>query len=986
MRSPQSKGLESLVLGWFFLSGAAALIYQVIWARQLELVFGSTPHAIATILSVFMGGLALGSLCFGRLADKTDSPLAYYCFLELGIGAYALFTPWIFENLPHLQLYLLRPSPASSATFSLFTLVASFLVLIIPTGLMGGSLPVMVKFLLHRHEEAGSKVGKLYFVNTLGAAAGALLAGFALIALLGLRATTFVAAAVNLGVGAAAFILYRKWKEAPSTTSAQMSFTATREPAQAQPTIHRISRAVPLLVAYGLAGFAALGLEVLFTRALVMVIGSSIYAFSLIVAAFLVGIALGSLLASGLIDRRYNLWISFAVVEIGVGLGVLTTNLFLGGLPLLFGKVFDAFPHSFWILQFVNFLIVFMVLLIPTTLMGAAFPIANKLYITDLARVSRSVGYVYAANTLGAVMGPLAAAFLLLPLVGIEHAILAMAYLYLSVGAWILVLDFSLERAGKILALASLSIVAGLTLLTPRWNKLLMSSGVYYHNRLLTEGTLLFYKEGKTSTVAVVQHGDGRNKSLVMNGKVEASSLADLHSQLLLGHMALLWHENPRRVLVVGFGSGISTGAILGHREVEKVDVAEIEPVVIEASSHFAEDNHRALRDPRLQVVIDDARHHAFVSPEKYDVIAADAFDVWVTGSSNLWTKQTFELYRRRLRDNGIVIQWLPMYAIGERDLKIMIQTFRSVFPYTLVWSTKGTAQSAADLLFMGSPQPLRLDFRLLKERLKESRAEKDLERIGSSDPHALLSYFLMDEEAVKAFSAGVPINTDNHPRLEFSTPKSVYADHTNAMDANFQSMRPHLRSPLPLITNLDGQESAARLERRLRLRRFTYKSSLDLQELVAKGELELEMEPKNREARDRLALLYNGLGLASMKSKRFDDAAKSFKRASQLRGESPPNLSQIAISLGRMALDMGRPDDAIRHFTTSLELNPDAKVRSHLSKAHYLRALSLKSKGKTREALGDFQRVIDLGANPQEVEMAKNEIKSLKQSNVPAP
>lgn len=981
MRSPQSKRVESLVLGWFFLSGAAALIYQVIWARQLELVFGSTPHAIATILSVFMGGLALGSLCFGRLGDKTNRPLLYYCFLELGTGAYALFTPWIFENLPHLQLYFLRSSPASSATFSLFTLVSSFLVLIIPTALMGGSLPVMAKFLLHRHEEAGSKVGKLYFVNTLGAAVGALLAGFALIALLGLRATTFVAAAVNLGIGAAAFILYRKWKEAPSNINAQMSFTGTPQSAQPQPArTHPSSRAVPLLVGYGLAGFAALGLEVLFTRALVLVIGSSIYAFSLIVAAFLVGIALGSLLASGLIDRKYNLWILFAVVEIGVGLGVVTANLFLGSLPLLFGKVFDISPHSFWVLQFFKFLVVFVLLLIPTTLMGAAFPIANKLYIRDLARVSRSVGYVYAANTLGAVIGPIAAAFLLIPLVGIQQAILAMAYLYLSVGAWILVLDFSLQRAGKLLALASLSIVAGLALLTPRWNKLLMSSGVYYHKRLLTEGNLLYYKEGKTSTVAVVQHGDGGNKSLVMNGKVEASSLADLPSQLLLGHIALLWHEDPRKVLVVGFGTGISTGAILGHREVEKVDVVEIEPVVIEANSHFADDNHRALGDPRLQVYIDDARHHVFVSAEKYDVIAADAFDVWVTGSSNLWTKQTFELYRRRLRDNGIVVQWLPMYAIGEQDLKIMIQTFRSVFPYTLVWSTKASAQSAADLLFMGSPQPLRLNLRLFQERLKSARVNGDLERIRSGDPYSILSYFLMDDQAVRAFSAGVPINTDNHPRLEFSTPKSVYSDHAYNMDANFRSMWPHLRSPLLLMTNLDGQGSAARIERQLRLRRFAYKSSPTLQELAAKGELELEMDPKNREARNGLALLYNGLGLASMKSRQFDEAGKNFKRAAELRGDVPPKLGQIALSLGRMALEMHRADEAIQHFKTSLELNPDAKVHSHLSKAYYLRALSLKSKGKKDEALADFQRVIDLGANPELVETVKNEVKALRQ------
>jgi spermidine synthase len=933
---------EALVLAGFFLSGSAALVYQVIWARQLENVLGVTPHAIAMVLAAFMGGLALGSFLFGRLVDRGYNGLLLYSLLELGIGIYAVLTPWMFKALPAAHLYFSSASgPSSGADPTMLFL--SVMILIVPTTLMGGTLPAMAKFVLGRYEELGGKVGRLYFANTLGAATGAVLAGFFLIARFGLTGTGYLAAATNLAIGAIGLVIY-----------SMVTGSAERRPAidardsagfagpQETSPYSRYLRAL-LALSYGVAGLAALGLEVLFTRTLILVVGTSVYAFTLILAGFLVGIALGSYVASAFIDRRKNLWRSFAAVEIAIGIAVIATSAILDRLPHIFRAVFDRFGGSFLATQLLEFGAIFLLLLVPTTLMGAAFPMALKIYTRDLKAVGSDAGALYAWNTAGGVIGPVVVSLFLIPAIGIQAAILAMAFLYLAIGAVLWASSPGIRPVSRIIAPVAAAAVAAFALLTPDWDRLSMTSGVYFHKDSGDGGELLFYKEGRVATVAVYSAGGGANKALVMNGKVEASSVADLNSQLLLGHLGLLWHENPRKVMVVGFGTGISTGAILRHSQVERVDVVELEPVVLEANSHFAAENHRVLQDPRLRVTIDDGRHYALTSRETYDVIAADAFDVWVKGSSNLWTRDTFELYRQRLRSGGIVIQWLPMYAIDPADLRVMVQTFHSVFPHMLIWSTKGGRDGPADLLFMGSLRPLRVDPRAVAEKLRMPEVGDDLARIKVRDLSSLLSFFLMDEEGARPFSQGSFLNTQDHPRLEFSTPRALHRSFRRIADENFDDLWPYLGSPLRLLTDTPDSPTAGQIDAHLKLRRISYRSSASPEEMAAKGELEMDLGlvPRDKESQSQLALFYRTVGLAALKAKRYEEAEKNFRKAAELTGEKqPPRLSQVALSLGKAALEMRNANEAVRQFEIALDLEPDSsEIRSYLAKAQESRA-----------------------------------------------
>lgn len=928
--------MEGLLLAWFFLSGVAALVYQVIWARELENLLGVTPHAIAAILSVFMAGLALGSFYFGKLVDKGHNGLLLYSLLELGIGAYAALTPWIFKSLPGFHIELLSPQGGGSPS-SVTTLLLSVVILIVPTTLMGGTLPVITKFVLGKYEELGSKVGRLYCANTLGAAAGAILAGFFLIARFGLTTTVYIAAVTNLAIGGAGMVLFLIMAKdrLSGETESRSPVVSSGPQGPVDPLRYR---RILLAVSYGLAGFAALGLEVLFTRTLILVIGTSVYAFTLILAAFLVGIALGSYLASAVIDRKNNLWLFFSALEIGIGIAVIAANAILDRLPLLFQRIFDLLNASFFTIQFLEFGAIFLLLIIPTTLMGAAFPVALKLYTSDLRVVGRHTGALYACNTVGGVIGPALVVLVLIPFLGIQPSIVAMAMVYLGIGAVMAVFSPGVQPLKKGLAVVSAVVVAGAALRTPGWNRLLMTSGVYFHKEASAEGELLFYKEGRVATVAVYQAAGRGNKALVMNGKVEASSIADLHSQLLLGHLALLWHDRPEKVLVVGFGTGISTGAILRHPEVETVDVIELEPVVLEANSHFAADNYRVLQDPKLRVTIDDGRHHALASREKYDVIAADAFDVWVKGSSNLWTRDTFELYRQRLAEGGVVIQWLPMYAIDPADLKVMIRTFHAVFPHVLIWSTKGRSDGSADLLFMGSQRPLRVDSRAVEKKLRTPAVSRDLKRIKISDLSSLLGYFLMDEQGAEAFSAGAFQNTQDHPRLEFSTPRTLHKRFARIMDENFEALWPHLGTPLLVLTDHPDSRASARMDAHLKLRRLTYRSSPTPGEMAAKGELEMQLglAARDKESRSQLSLFYRTAGLAALKARRYEEAKRNFSKAFELTGEAgPPQLSRIALSLGKAALEMRNPDEAVRHLSIALDLEPESsEIRSYLEKA----------------------------------------------------
>lgn len=939
------RNINIFVFTWFFFSGLAALIYQVLWARQLELLFGSTIYAITTILSVFMAGLALGSYLFGKVVDRTKNPLRLYAILEGIIGLYALVTPLFFWLLPRILVALRDLLPAGSAQFSPVYFFFSLLLLILPTTLMGGTLPILSKYVISSRKDLGKRIGNLYFINTLGAAFGTILAGFILIFLFGTRLTTLTAAVVNLAVAITAFMVARsvKWNPA-SGSEVESSTVGTIQPTQemapengqtpaeamnpgpagsagTRPTGLNRTGHIIILVGYGLAGFAALGLEVQWTKALTLMIGTSVYAFSLMLSAFLVGIALGSFMMAKLVDKRADLWKDFAIVEILLGLSILVLNPVLGNLPRLFVKVFQ-YKDVFWLLQTLEFLLIFLVMLIPTLLMGAAFPVVNKIYARDVNRLGNRIGQIYAANTIGSILGPLAVSFLFLPLVGLQNSILITSIIYAGIGAVALLYSNSVRpflKSSGLIALAAVFVLSAI--MVPGWNKLLFSSGVYYHSsNFLADSEesnydLRYYKEGKMAVVTVIS-GMDNNRALVVNGKVDASTQLDLGTQLLLGHIPMLLHLDPKRVFQIGMGSGITLGAVLQHPELERADVAELEPAVIGAAETFSEFNNNAVSNPKVRIFTTDARNYILTTREKYDVITAEPSNPWVKGSSTMFSREVFETYRDRINEDGIVAQWVQVYRLRNEDLRTMINTFRSVFPHTTIWSQFNNP----DLILIGSNKPLNVDLKMLETKLRDENVNRSLARTRANDIYTILSFFLMDEDSSARFVRSAPINTDDKPIIEYTAPKNMYL---NSTGSNWDSMSGYRTSLLTIKPELKGTPAGEQIQKDYEAREkyiagIVSLAQGDWNKAIQTWEQAWNISPDNGSIKWGLADAYESAGERYFTQSYFKEAADMYDYAARVL----PDKSTIWSNLGDLADAVGEPLKAIDLYEKALTMD----------------------------------------------------------------
>lgn len=788
-----------LLLIAFFISGAAALTYEVIWLRQLTLIFGNTLYATSTVLTVFMAGLALGSLFFGHVVDKIKNPLRLYAYLEGGIGIYALCLPFIFQALSTTQLYFIHTWSLDASWFSLVRFGLIFFTLLIPTTLIGGTFPLIVKWCARIPGELGHEVGKLYALNTLGGMTGAFLVGYISILLLGVQGTLYVAVAGNLLIAIITFFLSRK-----PTQYAEAEFSD-------KAPVH--SDHSPLvwatLLSFSMAGFAALSLEVSWTRALSMVLGNSTYAFSSVLTFFLGGIALGSYVVARYIDRLKDPVFWFFVVTSVLGLFVLLATPLFSFLPFIFIHVFSLSNGSFWPLQFMEFFIIGIVLLIPTLLMGAAFPLVSKICAQDHTKMGRSIGIVYFANTIGAILGPLATGFIFIPLFGVETSIFISAFLYIVIAVLILHFVHFKRPIIKTYIRGGFAFAVLVSCLLPGWNKNILNSGVYMYAPLyLHEGLskempnrdLLFYKEGIVSTVGVKKNIANSVLTLTIDGKADASTGDDMGTQLILGHLPLLLHPDPKDVLVVGLGSGVTLGAVEQYSGVKSIDLVEIEPTVVEANSYFSQYNHNALADSRLNIDINDARNMLLTHDKKYDVITAEPSNPWVSGSANLFTKEQFELYKDSLKPGGIMMQWAHVYKLRPEEVATIIATFQLVFPHTVLWQS----ESAEDIFLIGTEEPLMIDFKKWEADIAQNKIKQDLSQVGLDDPYLLLSYFAFNEEGVRNFSDGATIHTDNRPVLEFLAPRSIFLDGFLTDRINLENMEAYRTDIFHILKNID--------------------------------------------------------------------------------------------------------------------------------------------------------------------------------------
>jgi len=779
--------LQWLVFICFFLSGVAGLVYEVVWGRMLILIFGATVMGISTVLTSFMAGLALGSLLFGRWIDRQggQGALRIYGFLEAGIGLYCLLIPWMFTGLEHFYVAFYQHYNPSFLVLSLVRFAACFVVLVVPTTLMGATLPILSKFVVSTLDELGASVGKLYFLNTFGAVVGSLLGGFFLVPLLGVGGAIALAATLNIGIGVVAIIagsLALASRPEPLRTE-----TARPEPASDLPPPGRYPPYVVrlVLIGFGLSGFSALVYEVAWTRVLSQVFGTTVYAFSSMLTAFLIGLALGSYLFGRYADSSRNLLFLFCALQVAIGASVLLLTPLFGYMPVLAVGIYGRFWDKFWVLQTFELIVCTYLMLIPTILMGAVFPVVSKLYTDSLEGLGRSIGRVYFSNTLGTIFGSFLAGFVLVPLLGTHDTIRLAALINILTGT--AVFAFGREyRWHPALAYGTVALVMAWWAIVPPWDTRILSSGVYLYagsiaaearrrnqrlDEVMKSKKVLYYKEGLFSNVSVIQlQARGQTHTVLqVNGKTDAS-INDLTTQQIVSHLPMILQDNPQRAAVVGLASGCTLGAATLH-PVKAIDCIEIEPNMKEAARWFDDYNYRCLDDPRVHMIFNDGRNFLLLTDHKYDVITSEPSNPWIRGASNLFTKEYYQICKNRLTPHGILCHWIPIYDMSIADFKLAANTFRTVFPHMTLWSFP---PMYCDAVAIGSPTELKLDYQKLKQRLSDPRVRGDLNRIYVYDEWSFFRGFLFNEKDIVRFCEETAVNTDNRPLIEFSSPKNV--------------------------------------------------------------------------------------------------------------------------------------------------------------------------------------------------------------------
>ncbi|MDE2736983.1 MAG: fused MFS/spermidine synthase [Gemmatimonadota bacterium] len=764
----QSEQKALLVL--FFFSGVSSLVYQVVWARMLTVVFGTTLLATSTVLSAFMAGLALGSYVLGRYIDRCKHPLRIFAALEVGIGLFALFFPSISANLGNAYGALV----GLQGNFYLFSLARfglCFALLLIPTALMGGTLPVMAKFAVRRLGRLGGRVGQLYAVNTLGAVIGVLAATFGLMEGLGLQGTTQAIAVVNFLVAGAAWL----W--------GGQRAVGVDEGAATKETAHSDLILWGVLAGFAISGFAALGYEVAWMRLLMVSFSfNSHYEFSIVLVAFLSGLSLGGWLGSRLLVRRADLLSIFIGIQFLIGACGALSVLAFAHLSVLVEPIQRA--DSWWVSRTGVFFTAVAIMLLPTVAMGVIFPLVGQIYTRQLARLGRGIGDIGAVNSLGAVGGAFVTGFVLIPLLGTEWSVKVLAALNGLVGLTLALVSQQRKRLVW-------SGAAGLALLL-----VLVPSDVL---RRIAEPAavnreLVFYQEGAEGVITVEQQTDGFRKMALNGGGQVPTDYSSLQIFRLLGHLPLLLHPDPQEVLVVSLGGGIALGGAAQY-EPRRITCVELVPEVIDAARlHFGEFNHHVLENPtawNIELVIDDGRNFLLSSRDTYQIITGDATHPTSADSWVLYTKEFYELCRAHLSTDGIMAQWLPFHGLPPDDYKTIVRTFQHVFPHATLWRSNNYS------IMVGTMQPQAINWELLNEKMAPPRVHRSLEGIDLGNAFALLNSLVMDEVALRRYVGEGTLNTDDHPYISFVSPKGYSSGSWEVLE----HLAPHRTSALSLLT-----------------------------------------------------------------------------------------------------------------------------------------------------------------------------------------
>jgi len=981
-----TKGDMTLISICFFLSGMSGLIYQVLWTKMLGLVFGNTSLAISTVISVFLAGLALGSFILGRIADKPNNifekfgskfpgpwQIKSYCVLEILIGVFCFLSPYFFKGMEVIYLQC-TDMPAVALNLIRFFLCA--IVMIIPTMAMGATLPLMSKFFISANNEVGEKLGWIYSINTAGSVLGTFLAGFVLLPNIGISLTLSCACVVNLGVGFLLLSYSRgmervdsedKPLEKPSKKSEESDNVVVSDNTTASRKLINI-----FVVVFAMSGFASLVYELAWNRSLALALGSSTYAFSAMLTTFLFGTALGSFIFSNLSKKRDFTFFSFAVIQVLIGLFSMLSVLLLGKLPLIFGSILPFIKHSYNLVIIVDFLICFASMILPTILIGISFPLAGKLYTDKIESLGKSIGDIYAINTIGSVSGSFLTGFVLMPTIGIQNTII-LAVCFNMLGALLLVIATDGKPQLKYSLISVILVcITGLFFL-PRWDSKLMTSGAFRGfgttEQALRSNQILFYKDGISCTVATIAVGD--IIFVNVNGKTDASSGLDMSTQIMVGYLPVFYHSNPKTAFLLGLGSGVTAGAILDDPSIERVDCVEIEPAMKEAALFFKDYNHDVFNNPRFNFIVNDGRNKLLSSKNKYDVIVSEPSNPWVAGVASLFTKEYFELCKNRLNEGGIFCAWVQLYSINPQDVKMILNTISSVFPEIDIY----LSSAMSDCVIIASEKPLVFKYDRFMNLYNTSDNVKKYMRFSHlKSPDEFLATYIADGKSIESLIFGSKINTDDLTSLEYSAPLSLY---NTSASTNISGILNFKNSIQPKIEKFEIEDSEFKMPPSFYAKgfeRFSVYNSKASEMVLYEG---LRLYPENSSL--------NLFKISNLLNLKYVDKAEELLNT--LIKDNPEKVEYLAFKANYLA-DIGRFKEAESVYETiydkaSAGITMEMALKyfytlEKLEKYENILAISdwaiLKFNGDTNFKFHKFKALAELGRN-DEAEILTEEI-----------
>lgn len=911
MQNPKiNRWIPSILFPCFLLSGFLGLVYEIIWIRKLGLIFGNTIFAITTVLAVFFGGLALGSFIFGRFANYTNNPIGVYALLELAVSIFAFLFPAFLKLLGRFYGSFYNYIYHNFIILTLIRFILFSLLLIFPTTMMGGTLPMLSQYFIRHKESIGSRIGILYAINTFGATLGAFTSGFYLIRIIGVDSTNYMAGALNIIVALIAYILSKKIYTSPS-----INFAKLKESIKFKPSENIKLKLSNIAICFFLSGFASIGYEIVWTRYLSLPLANTRYTYTIILTVFLLGNALGSIIFAPLFDKIKNISRFFGYLEIGIGFFSFIL------VPIVYFLTI-RFKYS---LLLNDFLICSVLMLVPTTLMGATFPTVVKILTLDTSLIGYSTGKLYAINTFGNITGSLITGFLLLPSFGIKTSLVILVTINISIGI------YCLFRYGKNWVFNS----AELFLLTLAFVIVSVSINVKIPDDFLfllkkPEEKITLVKEGLESTVWITENQQNSQKSLWANQTVLGRTLANepykVSPQIIAGHIPMLLHSgSPKKILGICLGTGQTFGSILSY-DITKMDLVEISKTITSiAIKEFKDYNGDIGGNKKVRLIVEDGRNFVTHIKESYDIITLEPSPPEEAGIANLYTKEFYQQCKIKLNQDGIMSQWLPIYNTHPDETARIIKTFISVFPESILW------YNTADLMLLGFNGKIHLDEGKIGSLLQKDKISKDLSisylenENRLNDLNSFFACLIMGPEELKKLSSPVNLITDNHPDLEYTFLK--YASLENRPEwleiYNTEIIRKFL-APIKVLLPFMHEDRLADIEN-IRKKYISHlfadaynrlaiaRAEKDLDEAVSLCLKALEFNPE-------FGIVYANLGTYYSEQERLSEAIDAYQKAVVFL----PGNAQLWHYLGRAYWLANNKEKAIESWREAVRIDPN--------------------------------------------------------------